>query len=236
VCGVAALSIALPSSVAFAADGSTGGIVAPKPTSSTLAFPTPAKTKSATPKKVVTKKPVAKKVSTTKKTVTKKTSTKKKTSRAKVLIHLSRPAGGNTSARFGARGRRWNTPHTGLDFAASYGSRVRSVMAGTVIRARWAGSFGRLIVIRSVGGADIWYAHLSQFNVHYGQKVKGGQVIGRVGQSGNATGPHLHLEVHKYDYPIDPAQFLWGKYKGQIKKMYIPGWAHGRGIAHLDSV
>ncbi len=60
-------------------------------------------------------------------------------------------------------------------------------------------------------GTEIWYAHQSSINVSVGQKVNTGDVIGRVGATGNVTGAHLHLEVHTGSGGIDPAAWLAGK-------------------------
>ena len=86
--------------------------------------------------------------------------------------------------------------HYGLDIAADYGSEVRAAGAGTVIFAGWKGNGGGYQVWISHGsGLYTTYNHMSAISVGYGQSVAEGQQVGRVGQSGNATGPHLHFEV-----------------------------------------
>jgi murein DD-endopeptidase MepM/ murein hydrolase activator NlpD len=86
--------------------------------------------------------------------------------------------------------------HYGLDIAADYGSEVRSAGGGTVIFAGWKGNGGGYQVWIS-HGSNLYttYNHMSAISVGYGQSVSSGQQVGRVGQSGDATGPHLHFEV-----------------------------------------
>lgn len=157
-------------------------------------------------------------------------------SRKRAIRKISTPAGGGLSARFGETSRYWSVRHTGIDFDANYGTSVLNVMKGEVIYTGYAGAYGYLVVVRTVRGGDIWYAHLSSIKVNRGQLVGSGQRLGYVGSTGNSTGSHLHLEVRKNDYPVDPAEFLWGKHKGKIKKMKIPAWAYGDGIQHLNDL
>lgn len=104
--------------------------------------------------------------------------------------------GARLSSRFGARGFRWRSGrHTGLDFAARTGTLVHAARAGTVVAAGWSGRYGRAVVVRHPGGERTRYAHLSRIQTEVGQRVAAGTVIGRVGRTGNATGPHLHFEV-----------------------------------------
>jgi len=87
-------------------------------------------------------------------------------------------------------------PHEGIDYGAPYGTRVHATGSGTVTRAGWAGSYGRLVEIRHRAGIRTRYAHLSAIapGIRPGKHVEQGQWIGRVGSSGLATGPHLHYE------------------------------------------
>jgi murein DD-endopeptidase MepM/ murein hydrolase activator NlpD len=161
---------------------------------------------------------------------------KKSTSRAARGFKYVRATSGSVSASFGERSRYWSVRHTGIDYDASYGARVKAVLAGKVVFAGRAGAYGNLIVIKAKGGAAVWYAHLSSIKVKVGKKVKRSQFIGRVGSTGNSTGSHLHLEIRRNDYPIDPAKFLLGKYRGRINKMRIPSWAYGSGIQHFSGL
>jgi murein DD-endopeptidase MepM/ murein hydrolase activator NlpD len=99
------------------------------------------------------------------------------------------------TAGFGSGGAMWANLHTGLDFAAPSGTEVRAVTSGEIIFADWDGPYGNKIVVRQWDGTDLWYCHLSRFVMRSGE-VKPGDIIGRVGSTGNTTGPHLHLEVH----------------------------------------
>jgi len=92
--------------------------------------------------------------------------------------------------------------HSGLDLAKPYGSPVVPAREGVVIYADWMGGYGNMIeirhVIKSKSGTrtlSTRYGHLSKIYVHVGQKVRLGQMIGRVGSTGISTGPHLHFEV-----------------------------------------
>jgi murein DD-endopeptidase MepM/ murein hydrolase activator NlpD len=99
-----------------------------------------------------------------------------------------------------------NRPHHGIDYAASPGTPVRTVGDGTVVRAGWAGGYGNLIEIRHQRGYSTRYAHLQRLaaGVRAGSRVRQGDLIGYVGSTGLATGPHLHYEFHHNGRPIDP--------------------------------
>lgn len=88
-------------------------------------------------------------------------------------------------------------PHLGTDYAADSGTPAYSTADGTVTRAGWWGGYGRIVEIRHVNGYRTRYAHLSFIakGIKPGVKVRQGQLIGHVGSSGLATGPHLHYEM-----------------------------------------
>ncbi|WP_107053791.1 M23 family metallopeptidase [Streptomyces ochraceiscleroticus] len=112
------------------------------------------------------------------------------------------------TATFGQGGDRWAADHTGLDFAAPTGTPAKAVHGGTITQAGWAGSYGYRIVVTLDDGTELWYCHLSSM-VKTSGKVATGDVIGRVGATGNVTGPHLHLEVRPSpDTPVDPMPWL----------------------------
>ncbi|QLE76112.1 M23 family metallopeptidase [Streptomyces rectiverticillatus] len=112
------------------------------------------------------------------------------------------------TAGFGQAGNMWSANHTGEDFAAPTGTPVRAVGGGKIVQAGWAGAYGYRIVLRLDDGTELWFCHLSSMVVTSG-KVAPGQVIGRVGATGNVTGPHLHLEVRPGGgAPIDPLGWL----------------------------
>ncbi|WP_235911617.1 peptidoglycan DD-metalloendopeptidase family protein [Mesorhizobium xinjiangense] len=107
--------------------------------------------------------------------------------------------------------------HSGIDFRGRSGHPVKAAAGGTVMRAGWAGGYGRLIEIDHGNGLSTRYAHLSALNVEKGAKVEAGTVIGRVGSSGRSTGPHLHYEVRKDGAAVNPLPFLKaGKRIGQV--------------------
>jgi phage-related protein len=112
--------------------------------------------------------------------------------------------------RFGVRGRMWSSGrHTGLDFPAPIGTPVHAVAAGQIASALSGGPYGNHILINHGGGLQSLYAHLSKMLVKSGA-VAQGRVIGRVGATGNVTGPHLHLEARLSGRPVDPMPYLTG--------------------------
>ncbi|MFI9549484.1 M23 family metallopeptidase [Streptomyces sp. NPDC052016] len=118
------------------------------------------------------------------------------------------------TSTFGQAGAYWSSGyHTGLDFAAPTGTLLKAVHSGTITSAGWDGSYGYKTVLTLDDGTEIWYAHQSSISVSVGQKVATGDVIGRVGATGNVTGAHLHLEVHPggSSSGIDPAAWLRDK-------------------------
>ena len=100
---------------------------------------------------------------------------------------------------------RW-APHEGVDFAAPVGTPVHATARGTVTFAGWKTGYGRVIKIKNFGEFSTTFAHLSRFAkaLRVGSQVSQGQVIGYVGKTGWATGPHLHYEVHVDHVPEDP--------------------------------
>ncbi|MFV0135041.1 M23 family metallopeptidase [Streptomyces sp. HMX87] len=118
------------------------------------------------------------------------------------------------SSTFGQAGAYWSSGHhTGLDFAAPTGTLLKAVHSGTITSAGWDGSYGYKTVLTLDDGTEIWYAHQSSISVSVGQKVTTGEVIGRVGATGNVTGAHLHLEVHPEGSGsgVDPLAWLRSK-------------------------
>ncbi|MGW5471148.1 M23 family metallopeptidase [Streptomyces chartreusis] len=118
------------------------------------------------------------------------------------------------TSTFGQAGAYWSSGyHTGLDFAAPTGTLIKAIHSGTVTFAGWDGSYGYKTEITLDDGTELWFAHQSSISVSVGQKVNTGDVIGRVGATGNVTGAHLHLEVHPGGSTsgIDPMAWLQGK-------------------------
>jgi len=113
------------------------------------------------------------------------------------------------TATFGDSGGLWSEDHTGLDFAAPEGTPVMATAAGEVTSTTYDSSYGNQIVVTHDDGTQTWYCHLSRFYVSPGDSVNAGTTIGAVGSTGNATGPHLHLEVHPYGgAAVDPYAYL----------------------------
>ncbi|SCD61975.1 Murein DD-endopeptidase MepM and murein hydrolase activator NlpD, contain LysM domain [Streptomyces sp. PpalLS-921] len=133
---------------------------------------------------------------------------------AKLAASYALPTSSYTiTSTFGQAGSLWSSgQHTGLDFAAPTGTPVKAVHGGTVKSAGWSGSYGYRTVLELDDGTEIWYCHQSSMDVTAGQRVNTGDTIGRVGATGNVTGPHLHLEVHTADGSgIDPMSWLRSK-------------------------
>lgn len=127
-------------------------------------------------------------------------------------LPLRNPAPGRVvTSRFGVRrDPMLKKPafHSGMDFRAAYGSAVRATAPGTVIRAGWAGGYGRMVEIDNGNGITTRFGHLSKILVARGDKVGTGDLLGKSGSSGRSTGPHLHYEIRKDGKPINPAKFL----------------------------
>jgi murein DD-endopeptidase MepM/ murein hydrolase activator NlpD len=98
--------------------------------------------------------------------------------------------------------------HPGVDISGPVGTPVRATADGVISRAEYTSGYGRLVVIDHGGGVETYYAHLSRIDVITGQETRRGEVIGAIGRSGRATGPHLHYEVHLGGNPVNPYNFL----------------------------
>ncbi|MGN0974423.1 MAG: M23 family metallopeptidase [Gemmiger sp.] len=98
--------------------------------------------------------------------------------------------------------------HTGDDLDAAEGAPVYAVMDGVVRRASCGDSYGNYLRILHEDGDETLYAHLQYIFVRSGEPVQKGQLIGTVGQTGKATGPHLHFELLHWGVRYDPTEFL----------------------------
>lgn len=98
--------------------------------------------------------------------------------------------------------------HTGIDIPACHGTNIYSSKNGNVIFVGGNGGYGNCIVINHENGISTLYAHLSSFCVSIGQNVSMGQVIGKTGATGNATGAHLHYEILVNGSSVDPLQYF----------------------------
>ncbi|HLV60244.1 MAG TPA: LysM peptidoglycan-binding domain-containing M23 family metallopeptidase [Fredinandcohnia sp.] len=115
------------------------------------------------------------------------------------------PVKGVVHSRFGPRGK---VRHDGIDIAAPEGTPIHAAADGEVIFAGVQRGYGNLVILRHEGGWVTIYAHNRKNLVREGDRVRQGQVIGEVGRTGRATGPHVHFEVRKGTSPVDPQSIL----------------------------
>ena len=124
---------------------------------------------------------------------------------------LDRPVGGPLSSPFGLR-RFFNgeerNPHSGLDFAVPAGTPVKAPAAGKVILVGAYFFNGRTVFVDHGQGLVSMFCHLSQIGVKVGDELARGAVLGKVGATGRATGPHLHWNVSLNDARVDPSIFI----------------------------
>ncbi len=121
-------------------------------------------------------------------------------------IALAWPFAARITDGFGPRNARF---HAGVDFPAASGTPVAASADGRVVQAGWlAGGWGYTVTIAHERGVRTMYAHLSRVDVRVGDDVAAGVTVGRVGASGDATGPHLHFELRLRDAALDPRSAL----------------------------
>jgi murein DD-endopeptidase MepM/ murein hydrolase activator NlpD len=118
---------------------------------------------------------------------------------------LDWPLRGVLYARFGKKGRE---PHDGIDLAAPAGTPVKTGQEGEVLYAGEQRGYGLIVIIRHSESLITLYAHNRDLRVKTGQKVRRGQVIATVGESGKTSGPQLHFEVRVDGKPVDPLDYL----------------------------
>jgi len=118
---------------------------------------------------------------------------------------LTWPLRGVLYARFGKKGKE---PHDGIDLAAPAGTPVKTAAPGTVLFAGDQKGYGLIVIVEHDGGLITLYAHNRDLRVKTGQRVRAGQVVATVGDSGRTSGPHLHFEVRKNGVPVDPLEHL----------------------------
>ena len=117
------------------------------------------------------------------------------------------PVEGRITSGFGRRVHpilRFARMHRGIDFGASWGAPIVAAADGQVVKAGWAGGYGRQVRIAHGGGLVTSYSHMSRIVADEGGMVRAGQLIGYVGSSGLSTGPHLHYETIRNGVAIDP--------------------------------
>src|SRR3954451_24228631 len=126
---------------------------------------------------------------------------------APVSAGMAWPVAGHITSYFGYRYHpilHFTRFHAGVDFGASWGSPIVAAADGQVVRAGWAGGYGRQVQLAHGGGMVSSYSHMSEIVAQPGSFVHQGQLIGYVGSSGLSTGPHLHYEILKNAAPINP--------------------------------
>lgn len=132
--------------------------------------------------------------------------------RAKLNAYTAPIENPSLAAPYQSSGGLWSSgSHTGVDFQAGEGTKVKSVASGEVVEAGSDGSFGNNVVIKHRDGTYTQYGHLSSLSVSAGQSVTSGQQIALSGSTGNTTGPHLHFEARTgpdYGSDMDPVAYL----------------------------
>jgi murein DD-endopeptidase MepM/ murein hydrolase activator NlpD len=127
------------------------------------------------------------------------------------FLPLGRPVKGTISSPYGRRKDPLNKKaafHTGIDFKAKRGDKILATADGVVIKAFRNGGYGNYVMIDHGNGYTTSFSHMQKYKVHRGDKVKRGQVIGLVGNTGRSTGPHLHYEVALNGKTINPYKFM----------------------------
>lgn len=128
----------------------------------------------------------------------------------KANYSIIKPLSGTITSRFGNRNPTTPTVptyHTGIDIAANTGTVFIAAMSGTVVQVSSEGNYGNHVKIVKDDVATL-YAHCSKIYVNEGDEITQGQEIGEVGETGNATGPHLHFEIRKSERYVNPDDIL----------------------------
>ncbi len=121
------------------------------------------------------------------------------------------PIKGAITSKFGIRihpvtGNR--SFHNGIDIRGKSGTSVLCPTDGIVVDTGWAGALGRMVKIKTQSGHTLCFGHLSKIKCQTGQTIKRGQIIGNVGSTGRATGPHLHFTVYYLGNYMNPIKYL----------------------------
>ena len=128
----------------------------------------------------------------------------------KSKMSFIKPLSGTITSVFGWRNPKLSTVskyHTGIDIAANEGTDIISATYGNVILASSEGAYGNHLKIQ-VDDVTIVYAHCLTLEVKEGDQVNQGQIIAKVGSTGNSTGPHLHFEIKKEERYVNPGLIL----------------------------
>lgn len=127
-------------------------------------------------------------------------------------IPMGMPHNGEITSKFGYRDNpftgRKKELHGGIDFRGKIGSPIRATASGKIIYADYRGGYGNCVIISHDKKLKTLYAHMSAILVKKGENVEVGDTIGKLGNTGRSTGPHLHYEIYHNDKRIDPENFL----------------------------
>ncbi len=132
--------------------------------------------------------------------------------KAAATMPLGYPAAGSLSSRFGPRPNPFSGQgsefHNGLDFRGNIGDPIIATADGKVEFTGTMSGYGQVVRLRHGHGYSTVYAHLSAIDVKTGQSLEAGDLVGKLGNTGRSTGPHLHYEVRRHDQVLDPEEFL----------------------------
>src|SRR4051812_37097058 len=129
--------------------------------------------------------------------------------------------GGTITGVFGEPRGGGTRSHAGEDIAAPTGTPIKAATCGRVTTVEYEGGYGNIVCIRASSSFTTCYAHMSRFGTEVGRYVRIGQVIGYVGTTGDATGPHVHFEVRINGSAVNPAPYLSGSKKPSGRSMAV---------------
>jgi murein DD-endopeptidase MepM/ murein hydrolase activator NlpD len=118
------------------------------------------------------------------------------------------PTEGVITSKFGPRTGFGSSNHQGIDIGGAYGESITAADGGLVIKADWYYGYGLLVQIQHDNGDVTYYGHCSELLVREGDRVYQGQVIAHMGETGQASGVHLHFEIRQNDTPVNPLNIL----------------------------
>ena len=121
------------------------------------------------------------------------------------VAFLDPPSRGGITSSYGAR---WGSKHHGIDIAGNTGDPIEAAFDGTVADTGYNSIYGKMIVIDHGKGVETVYGHCSKVLVNVGDKIKKGDLIGRIGTTGRSTGPHLHFELRVNGEAINPIKYV----------------------------
>ncbi len=123
-----------------------------------------------------------------------------------IPIAFAKPIRATITSRFGSR---WGSTHKGLDYGAPTGTPIKAAAEGTVTFSGWnSGGYGYLVIISHGNGVQTYYGHCSELLCKVGQYVYAGDVISKVGNTGDSYGSHLHFEIRVNDVAYNPEYYV----------------------------